>query len=87
MPNGPRKVSQAAKGHPIDEPVLIEPGVHYREADTPGSAKHLVDALPPEHPLRRAKGDLGFENIPHHSPRFSFEGGNQPPWKNLKGGK
>ncbi len=48
-------------GHPIDQPVLLRPGVMHRESDFHGSAKHL--ALEPGHPERAAKGDLGLSEI------------------------
>ncbi len=48
-------------GHPIDEPVLLRPGVMHREADYHGSDHHY--ALPPEHPERADKGDLGLSDI------------------------
>lgn len=53
-------------GHPIDEPISasIRPGVMVREADYNGSGKHNEGALPPEHPERAAKGDLGLSVIP-----------------------
>jgi hypothetical protein len=49
-------------GIPIDEPILLRPGVTHREADAPGNAKWL--ALPPEAAERAAKGDLGEVVIP-----------------------
>lgn len=48
-------------GHPIDQPVLLRDGVMHREADYHGNAKHY--GLPPEHPERAKKGDLGMEDI------------------------
>jgi hypothetical protein len=65
---------------PIDQPILLRPGVMHREADAPGDAKHY--ALPPEHPERTAKGDLGFAGLP--PARHSFEGGAAPPFSNLR---
>lgn len=50
-----------AKNMPVDEPVLLKPGVMHREADYHGNAKYY--ALPADAPLRLAKGDLGLENI------------------------
>lgn len=49
-------------GIPLDTPILLRPGVMHREADYHGNAKHL--ALPPEHPERADKGDLGETVIP-----------------------
>lgn len=48
-------------GHPTDQPVVLRPGVTHRESDFHGSAKHL--AIPPEHPERVAKGDIGLSEI------------------------
>jgi len=56
---------------PVDQPVLLRPGVMHREADRHSSMVHY--ALPPEHPERTAKGDLGFAGLT--PPRYSFEGG------------
>jgi len=53
--------------YPIDQPAIEGPGFRYRESDYPGSAKHL--AIPAEHPLRTAKGDLGLVAIPNFEPR------------------
>jgi hypothetical protein len=49
-------------GIPTDTPITIRPGVTHREADYHGNAKWL--ALPPEHPERSDKGDLGETVIP-----------------------
>jgi len=49
-------------GIPIDEPVLLSPGVMHREADFHGNAKHY--GLPPEAKLRADKGDLGLSVMP-----------------------
>lgn len=49
-------------GIPTDEPKTIRPGVSHREADFHGNEKNL--GLPPEHPERAAKGDLGLNVIP-----------------------
>jgi hypothetical protein len=67
---------------PTDEPILIRPGVMHREDDFHGSAKHY--ALPPEHPERTAKGDLGFAGLP--APTHSFESGDAAPFANLHKG-
>lgn len=48
-------------GHPVDQPVLLRPGVMHRESDCHGSGKHY--ALPPEHPERAKKGDIGLSDI------------------------
>jgi len=48
---------------PIDEPVLLRPGVMHRETDAPGNAKWY--ALPPESKERSDKGDLGLSLILH----------------------
>jgi len=45
-----------------DEPTLVRPGVKLIESDYPGSAKNF--ALPPEHPERVGKGDLGTIGLP-----------------------
>jgi hypothetical protein len=55
------------RGHPIDSPVLLRPGVTHRETDYHGNDKHL--AIPPEHPERAEKGDLGLESIPDFESR------------------
>jgi len=49
-------------GMPVDTPILIRPGVTHKESDFHGNGKHY--ALPPEHPERSAKGDLGLSVIP-----------------------
>jgi hypothetical protein len=49
-------------GIPVDTPIVERPGVMHREADYHGNAKWL--ALPPEHPERADKGDLGEVVIP-----------------------
>jgi hypothetical protein len=54
-------------GRPIDQPIVLRPGVMLREADFHGSAHHL--AIPPEHPERTDKGDLGLTSIPDFEPR------------------
>lgn len=54
-------------GHPIDVPSIVGDGVRYPENNTPGDARHL--AVGPEHPTRRAKGDLGNASIPGFEPR------------------
>ena len=54
-------------GMPVDEPIILRPGVTHRESDYPGSMKHL--ALEPEHEERKKKGDLGLSNIPDFEPR------------------
>lgn len=70
-------------GHPIDETVLLRPGVMHREADFHGNAKHY--ALPPEAPERAEKGDLGLtviaglESKPLEQP--------EPPFVNLRSDK
>ena len=46
---------------PVDTPVEIRPGVMHREADFHGAAK--LYGLPPEHPERTQKGDLGFGGL------------------------
>ena len=48
-------------GQPVDQPILLRPGVMHRESDWHGSAKHY--ALSPEHPERAKKGDLGLMDI------------------------
>jgi hypothetical protein len=54
-------------GMPVDEPVVLRPGVMHRESDYPGNAKWY--ALPPEAPERAEKGDLGNSIIPGFEPR------------------
>lgn len=54
-------------GHPIDQPVLLRPGVMHAESDFHGSMKHY--ALEPEHPERAKKGDLGMSDIPDFDSR------------------
>ncbi len=56
---------------PVDQPVVLRPGVMHREADSLSDAKHY--ALPPEHPERAAKGDLGFAGLTPAC--HTFEGG------------
>lgn len=65
---------------PHDEPVLERPGVTHREADFHGSAKNL--ALPPEHPERAAKGDIGGTGRPPSD--YSFESAAPFPFANLR---
>ena len=48
-------------GQPVDQPILERPGVMHREDDFHGNAKHY--GLPPEHPERARKGDLGLTDI------------------------
>lgn len=52
---------------PIDEPVVLRPGVMHREADAPGNAKWYM--LPPEAKERADKGDLGLSVIPGFEPK------------------
>lgn len=62
---------------PTDTPILIRPGVMHRETDYHGNGKYY--SLPPEHPERAAKGDLGnsvipgFESKPLEHPGLPFE--------------
>ena len=65
---------------PIDEPVLLRPGVMHREADFHGNGKFY--ALPPEHPERADKGDLGLSNIPGLESRSLSHAGT--PFANLR---
>jgi len=51
--------------------ILVPPGVHPGENMHPGAAVHT--ALPPEHPSRAEKGDLGEEVIAGMPSRPSFE--------------
>ena len=69
-------------GHPIDEPVRLRPGVTHREADFHGNAKHM--AIPPEHPERAKKGDLGLSVIADFASRALSHVG--LPFKNLRKG-
>lgn len=72
---------------PLDRPALNSvAGDRYRESQTPGSGVFGFEAIPLEDPARAAKGDLGMKGKP--PPRSSFEyGGDQHPFKNLKGGR
>ena len=65
---------------PLDEPILIRPGVMHREADYHGNAKHY--ALPLDHPERAKKGDLPMDPIKDFDPK-PIEGGGLP-FKNLR---
>lgn len=70
-------------GIPVDEPVLLEPGVMHREADYHGNAKFYT--LPPEDPLRANKGDLGLSVIPNFDSRALSHDG--VPFANLRRGR
>ncbi len=65
---------------PADEPIVLRPGVMHREADFHAGARHY--ALPPEHPERAAKGDLGFAGLP--PPDHSFESPEAAPFDKLR---
>ena len=67
--------------YPLDVPAIKGPGVRYREADAPGNASHLY--VPPENPIRQAKGDIGFGDF-GISPPAALTGGAGAPWKNLR---
>lgn len=56
-----------AMTYPLDQPILLRPGVMHREADFHGSAKWY--ALPPEAAERTAKGDLGLSSIKNFESR------------------
>jgi hypothetical protein len=78
MPANPTNRSNLPVGQPVDQPKMIRPGVMHAEADAPGNSKWY--ALPPEHPERAAKGDLGelvmpgFESKPLSHPGLPFAG-------------
>lgn len=57
-------------------PATAEFGVFYPENVHPGAAVHM--AVPPEHPLRARKGDLGETRIKDMDPRHSFESPGAP---------
>ncbi|MEE9592238.1 MAG: hypothetical protein V3W28_01505 [Thermoplasmata archaeon] len=60
-------------GQPVDQPIVLRPGVMHRESDYHGSGKHY--ALEPEHPERAEKGDLGLSTIEDFESRpLSHEG-------------
>lgn len=50
-----------AMTYPLDQPILLRPGVMHREADWHG--RDAWYALPPDHPERARKGDLSMTNI------------------------
>jgi hypothetical protein len=68
---------------PYDTPILIRPGVMHREASMHGNGHWY--SLPPEHPERRAKGDLGSQHIPDFEPRPLTHSGS--PFANLRNSK
>lgn len=71
---------------PLDKPALnIPAGDRYRESQWPGSGVFGFEAVSPEDPSRTRKGDLGMKGKPPS--RFSFEGGNDLPFTNLRGGR
>ena len=70
-------------GFPLDQPREIRPGVMHRESDWQGSGKWY--ALPPDHPERTAKGDIGLGTIKDFEPRPLTSPG--LPFTNLRGGK
>lgn len=72
-------------GIPIDEAVILRPGVKMKESDHPGAAKHLH--IPLEHPENAAKGDLGSVVMKDFDSRALPAGDGAVPWKNLRGGK
>ena len=70
-------------GQPVDQPILLRPGVAHRETDFHGNDKWY--ALPPEHKERADKGDLGLSVIPGFDPRPLSHSG--LPFANLRKGK
>lgn len=50
-----------AMTYPLDQPIVLRPGVKLREADWQGGGRWY--ALPPDAPERAAKGDLSMTNI------------------------
>lgn len=50
-----------AMTYPLDQPILLRPGVMHREADWQGGGRWY--ALPPDAPERAQKGDLSMTNI------------------------
>ena len=68
---------------PHDTPILIRPGIMHREADFHGGGRAYV--LPPEHPERQVKGDLGAETVRDFEPRALSHSG--LPFANLRSGR
>ena len=68
---------------PLDVPHIEGPGVMHRESNAPGNDSHIY--VGPEHPIRKAKGDLGLETIKGFEPRSLTHKGS--PFKNMKGGR
>lgn len=66
-----------------ESPIIERPGVIDREKDFWDNPE-AID-VPPEHPERAAKGDLGMQHIPDFEPRPLTTPG--LPFKNLRGGK
>jgi hypothetical protein len=69
--------------YPLDVPHIGGPGFVHRTAMAPGNDSHQY--IPPEHPIRREKGDIGMSEIKDFTPRALTSGGT--PWKSLKGGR
>ena len=63
-------------GFPFDVPRVTRKGVVYKESSAPGNGDALH--LPPEDPIRRAKGDLGNLTIPNFASRPSVESPGMP---------
>lgn len=83
MAKYPGNPTAVRPGMPVDEPVLLEPGVMHREADFHGNAKFYT--LPPEAKRRADKGDLGLSVIKDFDPRPLSHSG--VPFVNLRKGK
>lgn len=69
--------------YPLDTPRTVAPGELAPERSAPGNAQWLT--LPPDAPLRTAKGDLGLANIRDFESRALTSPG--APFANLRGGK
>lgn len=69
--------------YPLDVPHIEGPGRVHREDGAPGNDSHQY--VPPEHPIRQEKGDIGLSFIKDFEPRALTSG--PVPWKNLRGGK
>jgi hypothetical protein len=69
--------------YPLDVPHIEGPGFVHRESAAPGNDSHQY--VPPEHAIRREKGDIGLSVIKDFDPRSLTAGG--VPWKNMKGGR
>jgi len=71
-------------GNWSDGPALTPSGLHRSEAGMPGAGRQGY--VPPEHPVRAIKGDLGNRNIRGLDSRPSFESPGVP-YQNLTDGR